>query len=164
MKTTITAENLGTRQRLFRPKNWSTHAAVAAKISVLVLVPWVTKIKPSTNRKANPVIHQSKLLSPSTFAKTQTEMTGSRHATKIEIISVTLKAGFSDQYTNDFSLPTFRSWVRAAAGFSKSRTTLLLSFLRQYFRNTLHQGVNSAAAHRVKPSTLTWGAVHAKCS
>jgi len=81
MKTTIIAEN----------------AAVAVKISTLVEVPWVRKMRPTAKMAEKPARQSNRSLSLWSWDNTVMATTGNKHATTVENPDVIRNTLFSDQ-------------------------------------------------------------------
>lgn len=121
MNTTITAEN----------------AAVAAKISVLELVPCVRKINAKAKIMAKPARHINRFLSPWSCDRIEIAMTGRRHATTVEIAEVTLKAVLSPQDSSVSSFSTFGTQLVISCACVDAGVTagsVSFFFFFQYFR------------------------------
>jgi hypothetical protein len=98
MNTTRTAENLRLSQIIVEGKacGQCTYAAVAAKISVLEVVPCVREINRMAKTIAKPVMHNRRFRVPETCVRTAIAMTGIKQAMTVESADVNRSAVCSD--------------------------------------------------------------------
>lgn len=168
IKTTMTAENLICVSRCTKYSGEVTHAAVAAKTSVRLLVPWVNAIKPTAKTKEKAARQMSKFLRPCNCDRTEMAMTGMRHATTVEIPDVNLSALSSDHDSNVFSV--FTSFAQGATGVmtplvllsALCSTSCVFFFDLNFLFRALLNGTYSDAYQCVRPSTSPRGFVSAK--
>lgn len=91
-----------------------TYAAVAAKISVLELVPWVRNMRPAAKSVENPVIQINKSRVPCSCVSAAIATTGIKQAIIVEKPDVSRKAVSSD--TDSSVLRSYCGLLLSAAG------------------------------------------------